>query len=140
MRALGTHFSVRQEDRQTLLNVYEGAVEVRTAQGQVQVVEAGRQVAFSENHIPTPTAATATREAWRRGLLLADNLPLGQLLQELSQYRHGHLGCDPTVAGLAVMGSFPLKDTDQALRLLEAALPVRVQKPLDWWVNVGPKA
>ncbi|MNZ44814.1 fec operon regulator FecR [compost metagenome] len=140
MRALGTHFSVRQEDRQTVLNVYEGAVEVRTAQGQVQVVEAGRQVAFSENHIPTPTAATATREAWRRGLLLADNLPLGQLLQELSQYRHGHLGCDPAVAGLPVMGSFPLKDTDQALRLLEAALPVRVQKPLDWWVNVGPKA
>jgi transmembrane sensor len=37
------------------------------------------------------------------------------------------------------MGSFPLRDTDQALRLLEAALPVRVEKPLAWWVSVGPK-
>jgi transmembrane sensor len=140
MRALGTRFSVRQHDRQTLLNVYEGAVEVRTRQGQVQVVDAGRQLLFSENHSPEPIAATATREAWRRGLLLADNLPLGQLLEELSRYRPGHLGCDPAVAGLPVMGSFPLKDTDQALRLLEAALPVRVEKPLAWWVNVAPKS
>jgi len=139
MRALGTRFSVRQDDRQTLLNVYEGAVEVRTHQGWVQVVEAGRQLSFSEHHLPAPTAATPNREAWRRGLLLADNLPLGQLLEELSRYRAGHLGCDPAVAGLPVMGSFPLKDTDQALRLLEAALPIRVEKPLDWWVNVAPK-
>jgi len=139
LRALGTRFSVRQEDRQTLLNVYEGAVEVRTTQGQVQVVKAGQQLCFTQDHTPTPTAASAGREAWRRGLLLADNLPLGQLLEELSRYRPGHLGCDPAVAGLPVMGAFPLKDTDQALRLLEAALPVRVQKPLEWWVNVGPK-
>ncbi|WP_223591934.1 FecR domain-containing protein [Pseudomonas sp. A-R-19] len=140
MRALGTRFSVRQEDRRTLLNVYEGAVEVRTAQGQVQVAEAAQQLSFSQDHIPPPSVASASREAWRRGLLLADNLPLGQLLEELSRYRPGHLGCDPAVAGLPVMGSFPLKDTDQALRLLEAALPVRVHKPLEWWVDVGPKA
>jgi transmembrane sensor len=140
MRALGTRFSVRQEDRRTLLNVYEGAVEVRTAQGQVQVAEAAQQLSFSQDHIPPPSVASASREAWRRSLLLADNLPLGQLLEELSRYRPGHLGCDPAVAGLPVMGSFPLKDTDQALRLLEAALPVRVHKPLEWWVDVGPKA
>jgi transmembrane sensor len=140
MRALGTRFSVRQGDRQTLLNVYEGAVEVRTPQGQVQVIKAGQQLCFTQNHLPAATAASAGREAWHRGLLLADNLPLGQLLEELSRYRPGHLGCDPAVAGLPVMGSFPLKDTDQALRLLEAALPVRVHKTLEWWVSVGPKA
>jgi ferric-dicitrate binding protein FerR (iron transport regulator) len=140
MRALGTRFSVRQDNLQTLLNVYEGAVEVRTREGQVRVVEAASQLLFSDNHSPVPTTATATREAWRRGLLLADNMPLGQLIEELSRYRPGHLGCDPAVAGLPVMGSFPLRDTDQALRLLEAALPVRVIKTLDWWVSVGPKA
>jgi transmembrane sensor len=140
MRALGTRFSVRQEQQRTLLNVYEGAVEVRTTAGQVQVVEAGRQLAFTQNHTPPSTEAAAGREAWRRGLLLADNLPLGQLIEELSRYRPGHLACDPAIAGLPVMGSFPLKDTDQALRLLEAALPIRVEKTMDWWVNVAPKA
>jgi transmembrane sensor len=103
------------------------------------VIKAGQQLCFTQNHLPAPTAASAGREAWHRGLLLADNLPLGQLLEELSRYRPGHLGCDPAVAGLPVMGSFPLKDTDQALRLLEAALPVQVHKTLEWWVSVGPK-
>lgn len=139
MRALGTRFSVRQEAQHTLLNVYEGAVEVRTANDQFQVVEAGRQLAFTSNHLSPSTEATAGREAWRHGVLLADNLPLGQLIDELSRYRQGHLACDPAIAGLPVMGSFPLKDTDQALRLLEAALPIRVEKTLAWWVSVGPK-
>ncbi|MFJ7792958.1 FecR domain-containing protein [Pseudomonas sp. NPDC096950] len=139
MRALGTRFSVRQEEQRTLLNVYEGAVEVRTLGGQVQIVEAGKQLAFSEDLTLAASPAAAGREAWRRGVLLADNLPLGQLIEELSRYRPGHLACDPAIAGLPVMGSFPLNDTDQALRLLEAALPIRVQKPLPWWVSVGPK-
>ncbi|VVM71659.1 Protein FecR [Pseudomonas fluorescens] len=139
MRALGTRFSVRQEAQHTLLNVYQGAVEVQIAEGQVEVVEAGRQLAFTSSQLSPSTEAAAGREAWRRGVLLADNLPLGQLIEELSRYRAGHLACDPKIAGLPVMGSFPLKDTDQALRLLEAALPIRVEKTLAWWVNVGPK-
>lgn len=138
MRALGTRFSVRQEDRRSVLNVYEGAVEVHTTHGLIQVVEAGRQLQFTQTHLPPSTAAVAGREAWRRGLLLADNLPLGELIEELSRYRPGHLACDPAVAGLPVMGSFPLTDTDQALRLLEAALPIRIERTLPWWVSVGP--
>lgn len=140
MRALGTRFSVRQNDRNTLLNVYEGAVEVRNQQGQTQVVQAGEQLAFGMARLGTATAVSPSREAWRQGLLLADNLPLGELIEELSRYRPGHLHCDPAVANLPVMGSFPLKDTDQALRLLEAALPIRVDKTFNWWVSVGPKA
>ena len=139
MQALGTRFSVRQDDRQTWLNVYESAVQVRNRRGQVEVVPAGRQLVFSADHLGDATPANPSREAWRQGLLLADNLPLGELIEELSRYRPGHLHCDPAVAALPVMGSFPLKDTDQALRLLEAALPIRVSKTLGWWVNVGPK-
>ncbi|MCU0120024.1 FecR domain-containing protein [Pseudomonas sp. B2M1-30] len=139
MQALGTRFSVRQDDRQTWLNVYEGAVQVRNRRDQVEVVAAGRQLVFSADHLGDATPANPSREAWRQGLLLADNLPLGELIEELSHYRPGHLHCDPAVAALPVMGSFPLRDSDQALRLLEAALPIRVNKTLGWWVNVGPK-
>ncbi|WP_277758240.1 FecR domain-containing protein [Pseudomonas sp. A34-9] len=140
MRALGTRFSVRQNDRSTVLNVYEGAVEVTNHQGESQVVQAGQQLVFSTGRLYTASAADPAREAWRRGLLLADNVPLGELIEELDRYRPGHLHCDPAVASLPVMGSFPLKDTDQALRLLEAALPIRVDKTFNWWVSVGPKA
>ena len=104
------------------------------------MVQAGQQLVFSAGRLNTPTVADPSREAWRRGVLLADNLPLGELIEELSRYRPGHLHCDPTVANVPVMGSFPLKDTDQALRLLEAALPIRVDKTFNWWVSVGPTA
>ncbi|WP_192564405.1 FecR domain-containing protein [Pseudomonas gozinkensis] len=139
MRALGTRFSVRHEEQQTVLNVFEGAVEVRNHNDQIEVVQAGRQLAFNAEQLHATTPANPSREAWRQGLLLADNLPLGELIEELGRYRPGHLHCDPAVARLPVMGSFPLKDTDQALRLLEAALPIRVDKTLSWWVNVGPR-
>jgi transmembrane sensor len=140
MRALGTRFSVRQNDRSTVLNVYEGAVEASNRQGESQVVQAGQQLVFSAGRLNTATAADPSREAWRRSVLLADNLPLGELIEQLRQYRPGHLHCDPAVANLPVMGSFPLRDTDQALRLLEAALPIRIDKTFNWWVSVGPKA
>ncbi|WP_339548368.1 FecR domain-containing protein [Pseudomonas sp. RA_35y_Pfl2_P32] len=140
LQALGTRFSVRQDQDRTLLSVFEGAVQVRLANAQVQVVPAGRQLAFTQDRFEPQHAVSPAREAWRRGVLLADNLPLGQLLEELGRYRHGHLACDPAVAQMPVMGSFPLKDTDQALRLLAAALPITLEKPMPWWVNVGARS
>jgi len=140
LRALGTRFSVLQDGESTVLNVFEGRVEVRTAASQQErIIEAGQQVAFTRDGFNLNSPASATREAWSRGVLLADNLPLGQLVAELNRYRPGHLGCDPAVAQLPVMGSFPLKDSDHALRLLQAALPIQVDILMPWWVTVRPK-
>ncbi|XCY77536.1 FecR domain-containing protein [Pseudomonas sp. CBR-F] len=140
LRALGTRFSVLQDGDSTLLNVFEGRVEVRTAASRQQrIIEAGQQVAFTRDGFNLHSPASATREAWSRGVLLADNLPLGQLVAELNRFRPGHLGCDPAVAQLPVMGSFPLKDSDHALRLLQAALPIQVDTLMPWWVTVRPK-
>ncbi len=61
-------------------------------------------------------------------------------MAELARYRHGHLAVDPAVAGLPVMGTYPLDDTDRALAMLEAALPVRVRRRLPWWVTLEPAA
>ncbi len=140
LRALGTRFSVLQGENSTTLNVFDGRVEVRTADGQqVRIIESGQQALFDRHTIRSAVAASATREAWSRGVLLADNLPLGQLIGELNRYRPGYLGCDPAVAHLPVMGSFPLKDSEHALQLLEAALPIQVDRVMPWWVSVGPR-
>lgn len=139
MRALGTRFGVKQMDSATRLNVYQGAVEVCTREsGQTEVIDAGHQVDFTRLAIaPTGPAQTAG-ESWINQVLIAENMPLGQLLEELGRYRHGYLGCDPAVASLPVVGAFPLDDTDQALHLLSAALPIRVQRTMPWWVSVEP--
>ena len=140
LRALGTRFSVRHDCAQTWLNVYAGAVEVRTARsGQTQVVEAGSQLQLTRDTLAALQTASPTRESWSRGILQADGMPLGELIAELANYRQGHLGCAPTLAHLPVLGTFPLKDSDRALALLQAALPIRVERLTDWWVSIEPR-
>ncbi|MDY7552725.1 FecR family protein [Pseudomonas veronii] len=139
LQALGTRFSVVQGDEHTQLTVFEGRVRVSTLNPHPRIVDTGQQLTFTRNHFNTASVASPAREAWSRGVLLADNLPLGELIAELNRYSPGHLGCDPAVAQLPVMGSFPLKDSDQALHLLQAALPIRVERPMPWWVSVGPQ-
>ncbi|CAI2797838.1 FecR domain-containing protein [Pseudomonas fluorescens group sp.] len=139
MQALGTRFSVLQGNDHTQLNVFEGRVQVTTQDQHVRILEAGQQVSFTRDGFTPTASASPAREAWSRGVLLADNLPLGQLIAELNRYRPGHLGCDPAVAHLPVMGSFPLMDSDHALHLLQAALPVRVDRLMPWWATVRPK-
>ncbi|MFP3863986.1 FecR domain-containing protein [Pseudomonas capeferrum] len=139
MQALGTRFAVCQLGDSTRLNVYAGAVEVCTAlRGERLIVQAGQQVDFSAQGISTARPAQSAGESWIQQRLNAEDMPLAQLLQMLGRYRHGHLGWHPAVAQLSVMGAFPLDDTDRALELLQAALPVRVQRVTPWWVSVEP--
>lgn len=139
MQALGTRFAVCQEGDTTRLDVYAGAVEVCTADsGERLIVPAGRQVTFTAAGIGAPRPAQAASESWIHRRLNAEDMPLSQLLQALGRYRHGHLGWHPAVAQLSVMGAFPLDDSDRALELLQAALPVRVHRLTPWWVTVEP--
>lgn len=137
MRALGTRFNVQLQRLATELAVHEGAVEIRlAATGQTRVVPAGRQTVFTQSAIAPLGSADPGGEAWTQGTLVADNLPLGQVVEELRRYRSGHLGVADAVAGLTVYGNFPLHDTDTALHMLASALPVRVAQPLPWWTSI----
>lgn len=138
LRALGTRFAVRQCDGHTQLGVSQGRVELTPfdTPAPSPVIGAGREVRFSRRAISSVSALPPTRQAWTQGMLIAEDLPLNQFLAELSRYRPGYLGCDPAIAGLRVVGGFPLRDTDQALAMLEAALPVRARFVLPWWVTV----
>lgn len=138
MRALGTRFEVRQFDGHTHLGVSQGRVEVTpfAATGASKIIDAGREVRFSRRDIAPSSGLSPTRQSWTQGMLIAEDLPLAQFLDELSRYRHGHLGCDPAVADLRVVGGFPLRDTDQGLAMLEAALPVRAHAVLPWWITI----
>lgn len=137
LRALGTRFNVRTEGGQTTVSVYEGAVELRTAASDRRsVVHAGEQRRFDPQTIAAAAPADPAHEGWTRGVLIALDMPLGSLVAELARYRHGHLGVAPEVVGLGVYGSFPLDDTDRALAMLVASLPVRLRQPLPWWCTV----
>lgn len=151
LRALGTRFNVRENDADIALAVYEGTVEVRlrrdgaaTTGGdendeRIAVVTAGQQLRFNRRMGKIAPLATATEAGWARRRLMADDLPLSAVVDELARYRRGFLSCDPAVAHLRVAGSYPLNDTDMALRMLTMALPIELDTRLPWRTRVVPR-
>lgn len=97
--ALGTRFSVRQLADETLLEVYEGAVQVRpestSVAGVENIIRAGQQVRFTRERLGLVGEVRETSLAWQRGLLVADDMPLQQWAQALMRYADQRLECDP---------------------------------------------
>ncbi|GLO15405.1 iron uptake regulator [Pseudomonas putida] len=137
MQPLGTRFSVRDQGLTTTLSVFEGAVQATCSGSGVQTtLGAGHMLVFDAQQAGASTAAQALRQDWSRGVLVAEDMPLGQVVDVLRDYRRGHLGIDPALNSLRAVGTFPLQDTDRTLAMLERALPIRVVRTLPWWVSI----
>lgn len=140
LRAIGTRFAVRLGDTDTYLAVYDGSVEICTAvSGSITVIRAGEQTRFTETALEPVQPADPAREAWTRGLLVARDIPLSEVVDELRRHYHGHLGLSPEVAGLRVSGGYPVSDPDRTLAMLQSVLPIRVRRTLPWWVSIEPQ-
>ncbi len=131
-------FALTLAGARSQLNVYAGEVRLQAGRRMQQRLAAGQGLAFDATGIGALRAADSGRQAWSRGVLLADDLPLARFAAELARYRRGHLGCDPRVAGMRVVGAFPLDDPERVLDALAATLPVRIERRLPWWVEIRP--
>jgi transmembrane sensor len=144
VRAIGTRFAVRQEgglfSPRTHVCVTQGAVEILPSQARqaARTIGSGWQTSFDANAVAGVAAAPAGSEAWLQGVLIAERMPLGEVLAQLARYRQGVVRCDPAVARLPVDGIFQLSDTDKILALLQVSLPIRVSLRTPYWVGVGP--
>ncbi|QYJ19064.1 FecR family protein [Achromobacter sp. ES-001] len=137
VQALGTRFSVSQGDARTLVAVYDGAVRVNLLRSDAsEVVNAGQQARFTADALQPLMPADPARESWRQGLLLANGTPLSDVVAELRRYHPGHLGLSPELGRLPVFGSYPLTDVDRALAMLASVLPIRLERPLPWWISI----
>lgn len=140
LRPLGTRFLVRREAAGTRLEVLQASVAAMPHNsGDEQVLREGQQVLMHADGLGQVSAVPAGADAWTRGMLVVDDVRLGDLLAVLGKYRSGYLGVDAAVADLRVSGSFPLTDTDLALASLEPVLPVKVERHTQWWVKVTPR-
>ncbi|WP_120994793.1 FecR family protein [Stutzerimonas urumqiensis] len=138
-RALGTRFLVRTHAGSTRLVVLAAAVAASPGDtGQTRIVRAGEQIIVSGNRLGPSEPAPPGSDAWSRGLLVVQDVPLGDLLEQLDDYHTGHLSADPTVARLRITGTFPLTDTERALNALTLSLPVQVERTTDWWLRLVP--
>lgn len=136
-RALGTQFSVRDHGHRTEVSVTESRVEVCSL-GEVssaglddsrcEQLQAGEKTQVDQYRVQVPRAIDMgfTRD-WGQQLLIVDNQPVLDVLDELSRYRSGYVRLDR--AGLSdytVSGVFPLNDFKKSLEVLEGSLPITV--------------
>lgn len=137
--ALGTRYSVGAAVGGSFpdVQVEEGRVQVQTA-GQDAVLGAGEAATIDrEGRLALSKTDIAAGAAWRDGKLVFSRRPLRQVLATLQRYRHGRiLLMDGTAGDLEVSGIFDLHDTDDALRVLEASLPLSVMRLSDLIVVV----
>ncbi|WP_220806032.1 FecR family protein [Achromobacter sp. UMC71] len=139
LQTQGTRFSVRLLSQAARLAVLDGAVRVRTADsGDTLTVQAGSQVMYAAGGIDRPGPLDPGASAWTQGMIVANDMRLDELVAELARYQPGHLGVAPEVAGLRVMGTYPLTDPDRTLQLLARALSLRVERKLPWWTTLAP--
>jgi len=141
VRALGTRYAVRRDDEDTLVTVTESRVRIspRAADGEAVELGAGEQLRFDGQGITRPPAtATANALAWQQGRLVFDDAPLPEVLRELARYRPGLLlADDPALQDLRFTGVLPTAQSDAALELLGASLPLRVLRVSPWLVRVS---
>lgn len=139
-QALGTRFTVLTTDGRTKVSVQQSAVQVIpvSAPQETRVVHEGQQVTFHANGSEMPIPAPIAASSWLNGSLVIVNLPLGQMVEELSRYRIGVISCDPAIAHLKISGAFPIDDTDRALRMISATFPVREQRLTSYYVRMVP--
>ncbi|MET0266656.1 MAG: FecR domain-containing protein [Duganella sp.] len=136
LRALGTRFEVTALAGLTRLSVTQGAVEITPRHGRAQVLAAGQQAQFDASAITAPQPVAEQAPSWTRRIIVADNMRLDDFVQALSPYRRGYLACAPEVAQLRLVGAYPLDDHEAVFAMLEASLPVRVQRLMPWWVTI----
>ncbi len=135
---LGTEFTVRIGEKNARVAVTAGRVAVTSGPGDepLGIVAPGEAMTFHEGGVIARSPHSPGLDGWVKGVLIADEQPLGAFLDNLARYRHGVVRYDERAAALTLVGAFPLHDTDRILDVLEASLPVRVSRLTPWWVEV----
>lgn len=137
VRPVGTRFGIYRDGRGAQVSVFDGAVRVQPrASAQDHLLPAGQQLRFDAEGPGARGPAQPLRDAWTRGMLVADGMRLGDLIAELARHQRGHLACAPEVADLRLVGAYPLDQPEQIYQVLERSLPVRVFRPMPWWVRI----
>ena len=139
LQALGTRFSVHQQEKRTFVAVFDGAVVITTKQGQQARIEAGQQTDFNISEIAALQTADYAREAWSKGLLVANDISLTELVAQMSRYQQGYIQLAPEVADLRIMGTYPIDDPDHMLRMIADALPVKINHVMPWWLIINAR-
>lgn len=127
IQPLGTQFSVDQNTDSTQVSVTEKRVQV-TNQYNQKLIQSGQTLSFNQQNWLVQRANLLNDQAWLKGLLIANEMPLSEFIKELARYSHQAIHLDAKVQQLTISGTFSLEQTQQTLDTLALTLPVSVKK------------
>ena len=130
-RALGTVFDVNITRQNVVVTVLEGVVGVSSTRnpGDYTTAEADQRLRYSDSGVESvPNDVDADMEtAWRRGKLIFDQKPLGDVVNEIERQLNGRVVfANSDVRDLRVTGVFDLDEPQAVLDAIEYSLPVEV--------------
>jgi transmembrane sensor len=94
-------------------------------------VSAGQQLGVEAGKLwPAPIPVDAkTAVAWRQHQIVADDRPLGEVVEEFNRYAPVSIGIDdPALRALRVSGRFDVYDTDSFVAFLSSLDGVAVER------------
>jgi transmembrane sensor len=128
--AIGTAFNIYRSNGTSNITVVEGVVKVielgapQNRAPQTEILHANQQLKATTAGLQTATKADVSQQtAWQQGKLIAQNMPLVELITQIERYHDTHiLISDPSIATLNVSGVFILSELDPILQALQISL------------------
>lgn len=130
----GTRFDVRLDPDRTRVAVEQGSVRVQGSGASQALLTAGLGSQIdAQGKVAEPYAVDAAAlTAWRKGKLVFNDVPLSEVVEEVSRYRAQPLRVAPgKAAALRLSSTFSSDDTDALLRALPSILPVVIKAHAD---------
>jgi transmembrane sensor len=126
--ATNARFDVRVDGPSVRVTSLSDHVDVVLGARSVQL-RAYQRVTYGRDGIGEVAAIDpAAADAWRKGLILCDNMPLRDVVAELNRYRPGRIVLMRAELGdLSVSGRFRTAEPDQALTQIQKVFGVRIR-------------
>jgi transmembrane sensor len=133
--ALGTAFDIATETAHAEVVVAEHRVAIAIG-GERVVVEEGQQSGFGPGaRVARPEAVDLFKATgWRRGRLVFEDQPLGEVARTLGLYHAGYIVAAPSVREQRVTGTFDAANPLGAIRAIEASLGLRALRVTDYFI------
>jgi transmembrane sensor len=107
----------------------EGRAQVLHARGATVELSAGQQLHYDSQGMEGLTRLPAQAAGWREGMVVFDNLPLAEVIDEINRYRPGRVVLTNEMAGKRRFSAkFSIANLDDAIGLLESAYGLQVRK------------
>jgi len=130
VRALGTAFEVYKKPDQVAVTVLESTVQV-SRNGSVASLIPGQRIHYGSDTDLSDVESIDLGQiaSWRRGKLVFNDQPLGEVIDEVNRYRKGAIFIlDPQLRTSRVSGVFDTGNPDAVLQALEDTLPIRLRR------------